>query len=679
LVFAQQEPHLNNYQNLNLRLKAWDNYCKALKDRENYSLLADKADIGIKLAQNNPSYLCLFYFYKGYGYEYTNNQYENATNYYEKSLKIAQQIKDLKQETLALMRLNYMYYSLKEKQKSNMLIRYIKNIVDTVKDQNTKAILLGSIGEYYLDNSEFENFINYKIKAIDYLLLDQKKDSLALNNIGVSYLQIADAYNSMQQFNKAIEYCKYAEPYLNKMDGIAFLHNSFIEAYTNIDQIYQAQEHYRYLYQLLNNKGLLDLNLSYANRNMAEFYLVKKRLRLANDYADKALFFAKKSQDEEIEMEANLIKGKVLLEQNKYKTAIEKLNLALDYSYVYDKKQFSDINKNLSQAYAAQQDWKKAYYYQNIYTLINDSLSVESAKQSLANAEAKFQNKIKQQEIKSLSAENIIHEINIKNGKKQKIFLISGLISIAIMGSLLYYQSRNRKIINNKLSLVNTELDKANKTKIQFFGILNHDLRSPVARLIHFINLKRDAPDLLDDLHREELEESTHRSAEQLLEQMEDLLLWSKGQMERFYPEKKIVSVDYIFKDIQNNFSEDNINLILENPENLEIFTDLEYLKTIIRNLTNNAIKVLKNTENAHIIWKAISNEKYIELIIIDNGNGASLEKFRAFYDDNISIGIKSGLGMHLIRDLSKAINAEIVVESIIGAGTTIKIKIEKF
>lgn len=53
--------------------------------------------------------------------------------------------------------------------------------------------------------------------------------------------------------------------------------------------------------------------------------------------------------------------------------------------------------------------------------------------------------------------------------------------------------------------------------------------------------------------------------------------------------------------------------------------------------------------------------------------------KIRALFDENVSIGIKSGLGMHLIRDLSKAINAEIIVNSKENTGTRISILIETF
>lgn len=420
------------------------------------------------------------------------------------------------------------------------------------------------MGEYYLDRSEFENFINYKLKAIDYLKLDKKADSLKINNIGVSYLQIADAYNDMKQYEKTIEYCNYAVPFLNKSDGIAFLYNTYIEAYAHLGDIDLAKRYYLKLYDIALNNPILFLNVSYGNRNMAEFYLDKNRLELADDYADKALHFAIKSNDEEIEMEANVIKGKVLLEQKNYKPAIERLNHALKFAYVYDKRSFAEVNKKLSEAYAAQNDWKKAYRYHQIYTQTNNSLFIESGKQTLANTEAKYQNKTKQQEIKSLSAENTIHELSIKNAEKQRIYLISGLIAIAIIGGLLYNQSRNRKKINKKLSFLNSELENANKTKMQFFGILNHDLRSPVVSLIHFLDLQKNSPELIDSETKIRLEKQTSDSAEQLLTQMEDLLLWSKGQMENFEPNKQFYHINEILlKSKKNLFGLQALNFIL--------------------------------------------------------------------------------------------------------------------
>jgi tetratricopeptide (TPR) repeat protein len=116
------------------------------------------------------------------------------------------------------MRLNYTYYNLKEHTKGKNLIAYIKKMTDTIKNKNSKANLLGSLGDYYHNLSEYENFINYKLQAIEYLLQLNKNTPLERYNIGASYLQIADAYSKMKQYEKTIEYCNYAEPYLNQPD-----------------------------------------------------------------------------------------------------------------------------------------------------------------------------------------------------------------------------------------------------------------------------------------------------------------------------------------------------------------------------------------------------------------------------------------------------------------------------
>ena len=133
-----------------------------------------------------------------------------------------------------------------------------------------------------------------------------------------------------------------------------------------------------------------------------------------------------------------------------------------------------------------------------------------------------------------------------------------------------------------------------------------------------------------------------------------------------------------MFADNKKVFSGYNkIKFEYQNPDNISIFTDENYLKTIVRNLTSNAINVFSSTVNPTIIWKAWQENGISYLSITDNGPGGTEEQFRALYDDKEVIGIKSGLGLHLIRDLAKAINCEISVDSKQGIGTTFILKIK--
>jgi signal transduction histidine kinase len=92
--------------------------------------------------------------------------------------------------------------------------------------------------------------------------------------------------------------------------------------------------------------------------------------------------------------------------------------------------------------------------------------------------------------------------------------------------------------------------------------------------------------------------------------------------------------------------------------------------------LTGNAIKALINVHNPTIIWKTFKDNGNTILSITDNGKGATDEEFKALYDEKEVSGIKSGLGLHLIRDLAKAIDCEIKVDSKLNEGTTITLKL---
>jgi len=87
--------------------------------------------------------------------------------------------------------------------------------------------------------------------------------------------------------------------------------------------------------------------------------------------------------------------------------------------------------------------------------------------------------------------------------------------------------------------------------------------------------------------------------------------------------------------------------------------------------LTSNAINAFATTANAKITWKSWQENNQYFLSISDNGNGASEQQLKALYDDKEVVGIQSGLGLHLIRDLAKAIDCEIEVRSTMNVGTT--------
>lgn len=336
-----------------------------------------------------------------------------------------------------------------------------------------------------------------------------------------------------------------------------------------------------------------------------------------------------------------------------------------DIKIIDSKKDLAATYKLISRFEKIKGNFETALEYKEKFFNLNDSIYSQENKNKLAALQSANEIELRDKEI-------TIGKATIKEKEKQTWFLIIGLTIVSILGGLVLYQNR---LTQRK----NKELDEANRVKTRFFSILNHDLRSPVGDLIRFLYLKKENPELLDNETKERLDNQTMEAAENLLVSMEDLLLWSKGQMENFQPQSKNISVNKLFDEIKSNFfGKENVLFSFENTENVKLFTDKNYLRTIIRNLTSNSVKALSETPDAKINWKAYKEKDRIILSITDNGPGGSDEQFRALYDDKFVVGIKTGLGLHVVRDMAKAIDCKVEVNSNAGKGTTIYIIFKK-
>lgn len=331
-----------------------------------------------------------------------------------------------------------------------------------------------------------------------------------------------------------------------------------------------------------------------------------------------------------------------------------------------------DSKKQLSELYRLQSEfesWKgnfeKSLALHRAYDKLQDSIYSQENKNRIAALQSSTEIQLRDQEIAS-------NKKVISAKEKQNWILFTGLFLVSVLVVMLLYQNQQRKKNNIRLN-------EANRIKTRFFTILNHDLRTPVGDLIRFLHLQREYPEIMDEATRKRLDNQTLTAVENLLVSMEDLLLWSKGQMINFKPEPEKINVGKLFKEIKGNYAvNEAVSMHFEVSGNLRLVTDKNYLKTIIRNLTSNALKALEQVSNPEIAWQAYENKKHIILAIRDNGPGSSSEKFKALYNEQEVIGIHNGLGLHLVRDMANSIGCTIEVVSEIGKGTTIRLHFKK-
>jgi signal transduction histidine kinase len=365
-------------------------------------------------------------------------------------------------------------------------------------------------------------------------------------------------------------------------------------------------------------------------------------------------------------------------------------NTALDRAAkVSDREGLMQATDSLALLDALDGRYKEAFDLLQEHVRLSDSVFSQENKNRLAGIEADYKVALTDKQLQ-------INKLALSDQIKQKWLLISMLCLVLFILLLIFRQSRLRQK-NNAV------LEEANRVKNQFFGILNHDLRSPVASLITLLRLRQREPEMIDQQAVEARTNHITNTAEQLLETMEDLLIWSKGQMEQFQPKVKPVAVTQLFSDIEKKFSGQGVTLQFETPPDAMLMTDIDFAKTILRNLTGNALKALQQNAGVAatpataapapgtvppaaapanigtIRWKAWLERDAVWLSITDNGPGATTAQLNALFDENAPIGIRSGLGLHIVRDMARAIGCNIQTVSPAEGGLEVKLQFASF
>ncbi len=518
-------------------------------------------------------------------------------------------------------------------------------VSEDIRDYPDEALCLHNIASVYLKTDDYAKALDYDTKAFALY------QSLA-NKYGMAQCLggQADAYDGLKKDTETLHYYQkaltlYEE--LNDKNGMAAMLNDMATTYKDKKDFKNSVADYAKAIAIEDSLGN-DYELGMLYNNIAGVYIDAVRF---GDY----------STNENNNIGIVNIKTGYLKKANDYLSGALIINKK--------NKNFDALMDNylfISELDSINGDYKGALEMHKKYSIYNDSIYNTNNKQTIQQLEAQRQIDLRDKEIQ-------ISKLTISNGEKQRWLYIAGLVLLFIIGGLLFLRSRNRKKVNIRLQNLNSRLDEANKIKTRFFAILSHDLRSPVASLINFLYLQKEAPDLLEKtdplIHKQRIT----NSAQDLLNIMEDLLLWSKGQMNNFKPEITRVQVTNLFNEMQHTYpgtKELQINFVTP-PGDLVIDTDENYLKTILRNLTTNAIKALKNKINGYIEWKAWQEGGKIYLSITDNGPGISEAQQQVLFTNDASIGTRNGLGLHLIRDLATALSYSIKVDSQLEKGTT--------
>ena len=562
------------------------------------------------------------------GAERDSSNFITAKALYEQALALAQKDKDSLTMGRALMGIGIVY---DEKGQLEEALKYYfegDSIYEKISNQSKSAGALKNIGNIYRKLKRYDNAYYFLQQAL--ALQTSAKDSAGignvLNDIGLVYYDQDSTRKAMACFNTVkTRYGKYirGEVMNNVLNNIALTYLK-MKLYDDAFRYYQSALQ---LMQKTNNRyGLVLGNIGYLYYQKGDYFNALK-------YHMQCLAIGRE------------IKSNQLLLQ----------------SY-----------GNLKKTYQALGDYKKAFRYQSAEMALNDTIYKAESIRNYEEMQAKYQNEKNQKEILLLHHDQQIAAIELSAQRRTKYFLLIGIGLALILTLSLYRSYLVKRSSNLKLNKLNSQLAEANSSKTKLLSIISHDLRSPVSSLFNFLQLQKlNAKKLLKD-EQEDIDRKIIQSAENLLEAMEDILIWSKSQMDLFKPQHEEVDTAEILDEIISLHEQfaiaKNIELKKEPGMQPAFNTDPNFIKIILRNLVSNAIKF--TPANGRVSIGARKDTSTVIVTVKDTGPGIKQEDLKHIFEWNSIRSDSSGLGLKLAKEFTEKLGGKLSVESAIGQGT---------
>lgn len=233
--------------------------------------------------------------------------------------------------------------------------------------------------------------------------------------------------------------------------------------------------------------------------------------------------------------------------------------------------------------------------------------------------------------------------------------------------------------MTNKVNDYTDKLTEYGKRQEEFVSKFSHELKTPLTSIIGYADYLKTYKVEKDEL----LEIANYISKEG--KRLEDLSLHllELNMLKKEQIKLSIVSSKKFFSEfnlsLKNLTKNYNVKLI-EDIEEKNILIEPSLMKSLIYNLVDNACK--SDTDEVLIIGK-VKNKKY-EITIKDYGKGIPEEDIskitEPFYMVDKSRARKqggSGLGLSIVKEIANLHNSNLIIESTINKGTSIKIKLE--
>lgn len=544
------------------------------------------------------------------------NNYKVAISNFLNAINLLDSVNHIKKVCFAYQSLASLYSRTNNFDLSGDAALKALTIAENLNDPNLLSVSYNFIGLSYIREKKFEEAKKVYRKAIFYANKSNNKRQLTkvYTNLGISF-------RNLQKWDSALYYHKLSyniAKETNNRYNISFAMNDIGVIYLRIDDYNKALE---YLFESAKMREAdgEKWELGFTYNFIAECYANLGDLKKSAEYARKGVSISYKTN--------NI--------RQRYES----------YEIIY-------ILKSLCNQYDS------AYYYLLKHTAVKDSFQTERNKFMTEALIASYQTKEKEKSIQLLSEITKNQNLEIQ---RQRLFIILSIIGLVLMIGIIGLIFRNRKqsIRKQKLeaqlkeeSIKRLESEKMQKEKER----ISRDLHDHVGGQLSYILYS------LDDLNAEtlkgnsDLKENINLSIRSVIQSLRETI-WAINDdslsINDFFDKIKVYARG-MFKHTKVKLSfKENVYGNIEFPSLVGL-----NLYRICQEVLNNAFKY----SNASELSIEVSSNQKTKIVIRDNGNGFDTEK------------VSSGFGLNNIYKRAKEIDAEVLIESIIGNGVVVTI-----
>jgi PAS domain S-box-containing protein len=239
------------------------------------------------------------------------------------------------------------------------------------------------------------------------------------------------------------------------------------------------------------------------------------------------------------------------------------------------------------------------------------------------------------------------------------------------------------KSLNQQLQARQRELENAMASRSRFYASMSHELRTPINAILGYSALLLD--DIYGPLNPDQARgiERANHAARHLLELVNDILDLSKieaGKLDlEIHPAAFPSVVQDLFVTVRPLADEHGSELALEAEGEVTVHTDPRRVRQILLNLLSNAIKFGEGKPIT--VRTRACDDGGVVVEVCDRGLGIEPENLERIFDEFVQLSHPdqahgTGLGLPISRRLAVLLGGELVVESVVGEGSTFRLRL---